>query len=157
MPHSRICVPLFRYVILKRLVSLGRSKSGFAAVFRHHLRLQLLRAWRRPCNGACRHIDDGRAGKDLTFGGLIVFRDCGDDWNINHQHGGFDGFRRSGRIDDNACRALHFGHHGQFGHTWTCGGATAHAYEQRHLGYGEQRLRDDRLAGERVDGENGVE
>ena len=29
---------------------------------------------------ACRHIDDGRAGKDLTFGGLIVFRDCGDDW-----------------------------------------------------------------------------
>ena len=29
-------------------------------------------------------------------------------------------------------------------------------HEQRHLGYGEQRLRDDRLAGERVDGENGV-
>ena len=105
---------------------------------------------------ACRHIDDGCAGKDLAFGSLIVFRDCGDDWNVNHQHGGFDGFRRSGRIDDNACRALHFGHHGQFGHTWTCGGATAHAYEQRHLGYGEQRLCDDRLAGERVDGENGV-
>lgn len=63
--HSRICVPLFRYVILKRLVSLGRSKSGFAAVFRHHLRLQLLRAWRRPCNGV-RTCFDG--GENAFFG-----------------------------------------------------------------------------------------
>lgn len=59
------CVPLFRYVILKRLVSLGRSKSGFAAVFRHHLRLQLLRAWRRPCNGV-RTCFDG--GENAFFG-----------------------------------------------------------------------------------------
>lgn len=65
VPHSRICVPLFRYVILKRLVSLGRSKSGFAAVFRHHLRLQLLRAWRRPCNGV-RTCFDG--GENAFFG-----------------------------------------------------------------------------------------
>ena len=33
-------------------VVLDRFKSGFTAVFRHHLRLQLLRAWRRPCNAS---------------------------------------------------------------------------------------------------------
>lgn len=64
-PTLVLCVPLFRYVILKRLVSLGRSKSGFAAVFRHHLRLQLLRAWRRPCNGV-RTCFDG--GENAFFG-----------------------------------------------------------------------------------------
>lgn len=46
-------------------VALGRSKSGFAAVFRHHLRLQLLRAWRRPCNGV-RSCFDG--GENAFFG-----------------------------------------------------------------------------------------
>lgn len=38
-------------------VVLDRFKSGFTAVFRHHLRLQLLRAWRRPCNGVRTRFD----------------------------------------------------------------------------------------------------
>lgn len=45
--------------------ALDRSKSDFAAVFRHHLRLQLLCAWRRPCNSV-RTCFDG--GENAFFG-----------------------------------------------------------------------------------------
>ena len=115
---------------------------GFAAIFRHHLRLQLLRAWRRPCDGirarfdggedaifgsasrcqdryfrmmrtyACHDlrgacsgcdVDDGRTGENLAFGDFVVFRDCCDNGNVDHGHGGFDGFRWCRRVDDDAC------------------------------------------------------
>lgn len=62
----------YRYVLLNCFAIALRSlsffdwlESGFAAVFRHHLRLQLLRAWRRPCNGV-RTCFDG--GENAFFG-----------------------------------------------------------------------------------------
>ena len=109
---------------------------------------------RGSCTGC--HIDDGRTGKNLAFGDFIILRDRGDDRDVHHRHGRFDGFRRCRSVDDHAGRALHLRHHGQLCHTRTGGGASTHADEQRHLRHGEQRLRDHRFAGERVYREDGV-
>ena len=77
--------------------------------------------------------DDGRTGENLAFGDFVVFRDCCDNGNVDHGHGGFDGFRWCRRVDDDACRTLHFSHHGQLGHTRTGGGASSDAYEKWHF------------------------
>ena len=105
---------------------------------------------------ARRHVDDGRTGKNLAFGDLIIRCDGGDDGNIHHRHGRLDGLRRSRGVDDHAGRALHLGHHGQLRHAWTGSRAAAHADEQWHLRHREQRLRDYRLSGERIHREYGI-
>ena len=61
-----------------------------------------------------------------------------------------------GGVDHTARRALHLGDGCHLNGALAGGGATAHAYEDRALGDGQQRLRNGRLRREGVNGKDGI-
>ena len=108
----------------------------------------------RACT--CGNVEDGGAGHDLVVNVLVICQHCCHHGNIDDPHSALHRLGTGGGVEHDARRALHLRHHGKFHNARACGGAAADAHENGLLGHGKQGLRDDRLAGKGIDGEDSI-
>ena len=108
------------------------------------------------CVLAGRDVENLGTGANLGMRIVIAAHDRGDDGDVRHVGDVLDHLGGSGGVDHAARRALHLGDGCHLHGALTGGGAAAHAYKDRALGNGQQRLRNGRLRREGVNGKDGI-
>ena len=96
------------------------------------------------------------AGAHLGVSIVVATYDRGDDGDVGDVGDVLDHLGGGGGVDHTARRTLHLGDGCHLNGALAGGGATAHAYEDRALGDGQQRLRNGGLRRERVDRKDGI-
>ena len=90
------------------------------------------------------------------MGIVVAANDRGDDGDVGDVGDVLDHLGSSGGVDHAARRALHLGDGCHLHGALTGRSSAAHAYKDRALGDGQQRLRNGGLRRERVDRKNGI-
>ena len=115
---------------------------------------QLAQDLRRVLAGC--DVEDLGAGAHLCVSIVVATNDRGDDGDIGDVGDVLDHLGGGGGVDHAARRALHLGDGCHLHGALTGGGATTHAYKDRALGDGQQRLRNGGLRREGVDRKDGI-
>ena len=105
---------------------------------------------------AGRDVKNLGARAHLCVSIVVATYDRGDDGDVGDVGDVLDHLGGGGGVDHTARRALHLGDGCHLNGALAGGGATAHAYEDRALGDGQQRLRNGRLRREGVNGKDGI-
>ena len=90
------------------------------------------------------------------MGIVVAANDRSDDGDVGDVGDVLDHLGGGGGVDHTARRALHLGDGCHLNGALAGGSATAHAYEDRALGDGQQRLRNGGLRREGVNGKDGI-
>lgn len=115
---------------------------------------QLAQDLRRVLTGC--DVEDLGAGAHFGVSIVVATNDRGDDGDVGDVSDVLDHLGGGGGVDHAARRALHLGDGCHLHGALAGGGATAHAYKDRALGDGQQRLRNGGLRRERVDRKDSI-
>ena len=105
---------------------------------------------------AGRDVEDLGSGAHFGVSIVVATYDRGDDGDVGDVGDVLDHFGSSRGVDHTARRALHLGDGCHLYGALTGRSSAAHAYKDRALGNGQQRLRNGRLWREGVNGKDGI-